>query len=85
MTIYFDKNSPGWSNNNEMNERFLNYQTEYIRERVKHLGYIYWNQVFESLGVEWDTRWDNHCIEDADFTVVIGWDDKNERWVIDIY
>lgn len=84
MTIYYDKNSPGWSINNEVNEYFLNYQTEYIREVIKHRGYIYWNQIFEILGAEWDTRWENHCIENTNFTVVIGWDCKHDRWVINI-
>ena len=85
MTVYFDKDCPNWSNNNEVNEIFLNLQTDYIRERVKQLGYIYWNQIYEMLGVEWDTRCENHCIENSDFTVVISWDDGETRWMIDIY
>lgn len=85
MTIYFDKNCAYWSNDNKINECYLNYQTDYIRELVKHRGYVYWNQIFEILGAEWDTRMENHCIENADFTVVIGWEHKNNRWTVDIY
>ena len=85
MTIYFDKNCAYWSNDNKMNEHFLNCQADYIRDIVKHRGYIYLNQIHEILGAEWEPRYDNHCIENADFTVVIGWECKQSRWTIDIY
>ena len=36
MTIYFDKNSIYWNNDNKMNEYFLNSQTDYIRDLIKN-------------------------------------------------
>ena len=84
MTIYFDKNCAYWSNDNKMNELFLNCQTDYIRDLVKHRGYIYLNQIYEILGAKWEPRYENHCIENAYFTVVVEWDCKQSRWVVDI-
>ena len=85
MTIYFDKECHYWSRNDRSNEHFLNTQMDYIRDLVKHRGYVYLNQIYEILGAKWDTRIDNLCVEDPCFTSVIGLDDVNNRWVIDIY
>ena len=41
MTIYFDKNCVYWSDDDKMNEHFLNCQADYIRELVRNRGYIY--------------------------------------------
>ena len=85
MTIYFDKTCGYWNNDNKLNEYYVNHTMDYMRELVKHRGYVYLNQIFEALGATWDTRMGNLCIEDENFTVVIGWDCRNDRWVIDIY
>lgn len=85
MTIYFDKECCYWSSDDRRNEYFLNTQIDYVRDLVKHRGYVYLNQIYEILGAKWDTRIDNLCVEDPYFTVVIGLDDVNSRWVIDIY
>lgn len=84
MTIYFDKKCVYWNIDNRLNEQFINHQMDYIRDLVKYRGYIYLNQIYEILGVKWEPRYENHCIENAYFTVVIGLDDKQSRWVIDI-
>lgn len=85
MTVYFDKSSIHWDDNNEVNQYFLNHQMDYIRDLVKYRGYVYLNQIHEILGVEWEPKYENHCIENADFTVVIGWDDNQRQWTVDIY
>ena len=85
MTIYFDEDSAYWTNDNTLNEHFLNCKMDYIIEIIKHRGYIYLNQIYENLGIEWDTRCGNLCLENPNCTVVIGWEDKNNRWSIDIY
>lgn len=84
MTIYFDKNSIYWNNDNKINEYFLNSQTDYIRDLIKNRGYMYLNQIYEILGIKWEPKYENRCIEDAYFTVVIGWDCKQSRWAIDM-
>ena len=85
MIIYIDETCAFWQNDHYCNELFLNLQVRHIRDIVKHRGYIYWNQIYETLGVEWDTRCENHCIEDASFSAVISWDGENDRWVLEIY
>ena len=85
MTIYFDKECHYWSSDDISNEYFLNTQIDYVRDLVKHRGYVYMNQIYEMLGAKWDTRINNLCIEDPYFTAVIGLDGINNRWVIDIY
>ena len=85
MTIYFDKNCVYWSNDDKMNEHFLNCQADYIRELVRNRGYIYLNQIYEILGAKWEPRYDNQCIENADFTIVVGLDCIHSRWVVDIF
>lgn len=84
MTIYVDKNCHWWNNDQKCNEYFINYQIDYIMDLIRYRGYIYLNQIYEILDVKWDPKCDNPCIENSDFTVVIGWEDKTSRWRIDI-
>lgn len=85
FSFYFDKNSTNRSNYSRLNELFLCHQLDYIRDLAKYRGYVYLNQIYELLGIVCDPKCNNPCIEDLYFTVVIGLDDKNDRWTIDIF
>ena len=58
-TITFDKTSAGWHKHVELNEHFLTLQKAYIIEKLSCRGYLYLNEVYESLGVEWDPHNEN--------------------------
>lgn len=61
--IVFDKSSLGWNNGDE--EEILWYlrcKKEYINGLLMCRGYIYLNQIYESLGVKWDSTRMNTCI-----------------------
>ena len=34
----------------------------YINDLLKIRGYVYANEVYQSLGVEWNPEWENICI-----------------------
>ena len=84
MTIYFDEKCLHWCYDNKGNEHFLNLQTDYIMGLARHRGYVYLNQIYELLGIAWDPNQDNPCLRGSNFTIVIGWEDKHNRWRIDI-
>ena len=84
MTIYFDKFCPYWDSDKEAIRLFLECTADYIIETIRHRGYIYLNQIYEALSVEWNTGNNNVCIQNPNITIVIGWEDKTNRWRIDI-
>lgn len=50
-----------WSKDMENNSYFALKQLEYLRERLKHQGYLYLNDVYESLGAAWSPDTENIC------------------------
>lgn len=62
-TIKFDKNNPYFNpSKQEANMLFLQTQEYYINDILLYRGYIYMNQIFETLGCEWNPDNENVCI-----------------------
>lgn len=47
----FDNGCTGWTKNAEMNLMFLRRQQDYANDRLKARGYLFLNEVYESLGI----------------------------------
>lgn len=47
----FDNGCTGWTKNSEMNLYFLKRQQEWANKRLKTRGYLFLNEVYESLGI----------------------------------
>ena len=47
----FDDGCTGWTKNAEMNLMFLRRQQDWANERLKARGYLFLNEVYESLGI----------------------------------
>ena len=47
----FDNGCTGWTKNSEMNLMFLRRQQDYANDRLKARGYLFLNEVYESLGI----------------------------------
>lgn len=47
----FDNGCTGWTKNAEMNLMFLRRQQDWANERLKARGYLFLNEVYESLGI----------------------------------
>lgn len=47
----FDDGCAGWTKNAEMNLMFLRRQQDWANERLKARGYLFLNEVYESLGI----------------------------------
>lgn len=53
--IIFDEDSVNYTvGNREMNLMFLRHTEEYLNQLLGTRGYVYANQIYEELGVEWD-------------------------------
>lgn len=50
-TYLFDKNSAAWDDDYEKNKYFLLMQLCYMNEKLKAVGYIFLNEVFDCLGL----------------------------------
>lgn len=61
--ISFDKNSPMWTEDAGYNVQYLLNIEKYINEIIRHRGYIYLNQIYAMLGVEWNPENVNQCIK----------------------
>ena len=86
-TIKFDRNCAGWTNEDYRNQCFLNLQTLYISEILKSRGYLYLNNIYEILGVQWDPNWNNICFlaEFGELYYEIERDEENEEYLIKIH
>lgn len=62
-TVRFDKNSPMWAEDARYNVMRLSDIEKYINETIRHRGYIYLNQIYEALGVEWNPEYINRCVK----------------------
>lgn len=62
-TIEFGKESALWSTKYEYNIAFLKSMEDHINDLIQYRGYIYLNQIYEMLGVRWDPKNENPCIE----------------------
>lgn len=47
----FDSKCPGWTHDPEYNLAFLKSIQDYCNDRLKHIGYIFLNEVYDMLGV----------------------------------
>lgn len=65
---FFDESSPYWEKNAEYNLTFLKAQQRYANDMLKSRGYLYLNEVYDMLGLEW-----------SEAGQIIGWiyDDEN--------
>ena len=61
-----------WTKDMSNNGYFAMKQLEYLRERLQHQGYLYLNDVYESLGAAWSPETENVCFRSVDeFTPVM--------------
>lgn len=60
-TIIFDQDCAYWSMKPEFNRAYLEHQKHYLEDKLKMYGYLYLNDVYESLGIVWDPRDNNIC------------------------
>lgn len=66
--IIFDRNNPNWSKDEGFNLLFLRAQELYLNDLAKLRGYLYYNQIYEALGVCWNPENKNKCLKyDKDY------------------
>ena len=59
--VIFDRNTPYWSKDDESNLMYIRHQTLYMTSLLRGKGYVYLNQIYESLGAEWNPENENPC------------------------
>ena len=59
ITIKFDESAVNWCKDQETNHMYLIQQKHWFEDLFKHRGYIYLNQIYEALGVRWDSTKEN--------------------------
>ena len=60
--VMFGEECSNWTRNEHYNYSFLRAQEDYINDIVRHRGYMYLNQIFEILGIEWHPDYENPCV-----------------------
>lgn len=56
ISLIFDKNSAEWHSDEGLNLAFLYSSEVYLNELINARGYLYLNQIYEHLGIKWDTQ-----------------------------
>lgn len=68
--VIFDSNSPAWERSRELNLMFMKQQTLYWTTMLQKRGYVYLNQLYESIGVEWSPENENTCFKIGEYSSV---------------
>lgn len=66
ITIPFNARSKLYTTDQQFVVYVLRTQEEYINDLIRTRGYIYLNQIYEMLGVEWDPECENICVKRQD-------------------
>lgn len=61
--IIFNDNAIGWSYMDGCNEAYLKYNIDYLRNKYNARGYLYLNEIYESLGIAWNPDDENVCFK----------------------
>ena len=60
--ITFNQNTSWYaSKSKEADRMYIRLQETYVNDLLKYRGYVYINQIYEALGVKWDTERENLC------------------------
>lgn len=89
-TISFDVQNVNWQSNRDYNRMFLRTEENYLNSIIAHRGYLYLNQICETLGDGWNPDDYNLCIrnDDADRLKFIEFeliDKPNNSFEVNIY
>ncbi len=74
--------------NKTTTRRILRQETDYLKSTLRYRGYLYLNQIYESLGIKWFNFNNNHWIAfdeekiNSVFTIVD--DDDHDGFVIKV-
>lgn len=83
--IKFDDSSMYWSKHAQITGFFLEDAVERIRDLTCYRGYIYLNQIYEILGMDWDTRMPNPVFPSKrlkELDVRLAHIDGSTRWYV---
>ena len=85
-TFIFDKMSPYWSHNDEINKQFIETQIRYIYGFIRFQGYVYLDRIYNSFMAYWNPYESNDCIRYGVNEFAISWTDLGDnRYEIKIY
>ena len=71
MTLIFDKTNFNWRDDKEYNLLFISMEQEYLDYKLNGYGYLYENQIYESLGITWDPSKENKLYTKEDYRHII--------------
>jgi hypothetical protein len=60
-TIVFDETCQGWTKYPDLNATFLGLQKDYLNDLLLTKRYVYLHEIYESLGVKWNSNDKNIC------------------------
>lgn len=78
-TITFDRKSPFWNNNIEVNKQFLHVSVNYLKDYILARGYLYLNTIYEAFGVRWNPDDENICYQADRGHFSIIWDEMGDN------
>ena len=61
--ITFNQNTSVYASKSKVADRmYIRMQEDYVNDLLRIRGYVYTNQIYESLGVAWDPERENLCL-----------------------
>ena len=59
--IEFNRDALAWTNKDDVNKHFLKTMFTFFKDKIEHFGYLYLNDIYETLGVCWNPNEGNLC------------------------
>lgn len=60
-TILFNDTCAAWTSIPDLNIKFLHLQRDYLNDLLTVRGYVYLNEIYQTLGVTWNPKNENVC------------------------
>lgn len=80
----FDSNSYKYEQNQKYNQMFLSTELRYLRDLYEKQGYLYFETIYQILGIPWDPYNENMCWiykRDGLLSFSAVKDLKNDSWI----
>lgn len=82
--ITYDENCTGWCKDSTVVQMFLERQREYLRMKLNVKGYLYLEEIYDTIGAPWNPDWENICFRKETGIHIDIEPDGNGYYVIEI-
>lgn len=82
MVLTFDDSSYFWDKSLNYMSKFIEHLICYLRDKMRHKGYLYLNEICETFGIAWNSNDENVCYKMEDGLIDIVYTEESNAYKI---